>query len=105
MSSPQLAHMVYFSLENNSAEEVDHLVNEIKTYLDDHPGLVYFSCGTLNRELNRPVNDQDFDVCLNTVFADRAAHDAYQVAPRHLEFIERNKPKWKRVRVFDSDLC
>ena len=104
MASPQLAHMVYFTLEDNSPEEVNNLLNEIHKYLNDHPGLVYFSCGTLNQDLNRPVNDREFDVCLNTVFADRAAHDAYQLAPRHLEFIERNKPKWKRVRVFDSDL-
>ena len=100
----KLAHMVYFSLENNSNEQVEHLLSEIKKYLDDHPGLEYFSCGRLNPDLSRPVNDKEFDVCLNTVFTDRAAHDVYQTAPRHLEFIERNKPNWKRVRVFDSDL-
>ena len=45
-----------------------------------------------------------FDVSLLIVFESRAAHDAYQAAPRHLEFIERNASLWKGVRVFDSYL-
>lgn len=104
-ASAKLAHMVYFSLEDNAPAEIDRFIDEMKTYLDGHPGLEYFSCGRLNVELSRPVNDKDFDVCLNTVFADRDAHDVYQTAPRHLEFIDRNKAKWKQVRIFDSDLA
>jgi hypothetical protein len=41
---------------------------------------------------------------LHVVFENRAAHDAYQTAPRHLKFIEENKATWKKVRVFDSDV-
>jgi hypothetical protein len=37
------------------------------------------------------------------IFKDRASHDAYQTAPKHLQFIEENKPTWAKVRVFDSD--
>ena len=33
---------------------------------------------------------------------DRAAHDTYQDAPRHKQFIDENKDNWKKVRVFDS---
>jgi hypothetical protein len=36
------------------------------------------------------------------LFADRQFHDAYQTAPRHAEFIARNKANWQKVRVFDS---
>ena len=36
------------------------------------------------------------------VFANQAAHDAYQEAPRHLQFIAENKETWASVRVFDS---
>ncbi len=102
--SPRIAHMVYFTLVDSSPEKVAGLVQQCQHYLNDHPGLDYFSVGTLNQELARPVNDRQFDVCLNTVFSDRAAHDAYQIAPRHLEFIANNKATWKTVRVFDSDL-
>ena len=52
-----------------------------KKYLPTHPGVLHFSVGTLNPELDRPVNDRDFDVALHIVFDSKAAHDAYQVAP------------------------
>lgn len=102
--SQRIAHMVYFTLHDNSPEKVNDLLSACQKYLDDHPGLDYFAAGTLNRDLTRPVNDQGFDVSLHTVFSDRAAHDAYQIAPRHVEFIEKNKANWKTVRVFDSNL-
>ena len=34
--------------------------------------------GVLAADLNRPVNDLGFDVLLQIVFADKAAHDEYQ---------------------------
>lgn len=104
-TSPALAHMVYFELHDASPAKIDALVAACKQYLDNHPGLIYFGAGRLNPDLARPVNDRNFHVSLHTVFADRAAHDAYQVEPRHLKFIEENKPNWKTVRVFDSDLA
>lgn len=104
MSSVRIAHTVYFELEDASEAQIQQLLAQCKKYLDDHPGLEFFAVGTLNSELDRPVNDHEFHVSLHTVFTDRAAHDAYQVAPRHLEFIENNKGNWKKVRVFDSNL-
>jgi hypothetical protein len=50
------------------------------------------------------VNDRDFDVALQVMFSDRAAHDRYQTDERHLAFIAENKANWQRVRVFDADL-
>jgi hypothetical protein len=97
-----LGHMVYFTLKDRSPENVQKLVDACKKYLTGHPGLVFFAAGTVVPDLNRPVNQLDFDVALQTVFADRAAHDAYQTAPRHLQFIEENKANWERVRVFDA---
>ncbi len=102
--SQRIAHMVYFTLSDNSPEKVAEMLEQCNKYLNNHPGLEFFAVGTLTQELNRPVNVRDFDVSLHTVFADMAAHDAYQIAPRHLEFIANNKPNWKSVRVFDSTL-
>ena len=101
---PQLSHMVYFSLHDDSDAKILELVNACKKYLDGHPGVLYFSVGTLNKELARPVNDRDYQVTINVVFDTRESHDLYQVAPRHLEFIAEQKPNWKQVRIFDSDL-
>lgn len=101
----QLAHHVFFTLTDNSPAKIDELVAACQAYLNNHPGLVYFAVGRLNPDLARPVNDRGYDVSLHTVFADRAAHDAYQTAPRHLQFIAEQKANWKQVRVFDSDLA
>ncbi len=103
--TPGLAHMVYFELSDASPSKIEELIAGCKQYLDNHPGLVYFGVGRLSPDLARPVNDRAFHVSLHTVFEDRAAHDAYQIEPRHLKFIEQNKPNWKTVRVFDSDLA
>jgi hypothetical protein len=58
--------------------------------------------GELAEELDREVNDRDFDVALIVVFRNKEAHDAYQVSPRHEKFIQQHKDSWKTVRVFDS---
>ncbi len=99
-----LGHMVYFALKDRSPAAVQKLVADCRKYLTDHPGTVFFAAGTLVPDLRRPVNQTDFDVALQVVFESRAAHDAYQTAPRHLQFIEENKPNWAQVRVFDADV-
>jgi hypothetical protein len=101
---PRLAHHVFFSLHDNSDAARQKLIASCKKYLSDHPGTVSFAVGALAKDLNRPVNDLDFDVSLHVVFTDKAAHDAYQNAEKHLKFIEENKASWKKVRVFDSYL-
>src|SRR5438094_7679644 len=99
---PMIVHNVYFSLKDNSAAAKEKLIAACKKHLTKHPGEVFFAAGTLAGELNRPVNDRDFDVALHIVFQDRKAHDEYQDAPRHQQFIDENKENWKKVRVFDS---
>lgn len=102
METPLLVHNVYFSLNDSSAAAKEALVASCNKYLTGHPGVVFFSAGTLAEDLTRPVNDLDFDVAISVVFKDKAAHDVYQTAERHLKFIAENKPNWKKVRVFDS---
>jgi hypothetical protein len=99
-----LGHMVYFTLKDRSPAAVEKMVAACKKYLTGHPGTVFFAAGTLVPDLNRPVNQLDFDVALQVVFDSREAHDAYQQAPRHVQFIEENKPNWERVRVFDANV-
>jgi hypothetical protein len=103
-TEPMIVHNVYFSLNDTAPAAKRKLVEACKKYLSKHPGTVYFSAGTLTEDLNRPVNDRDFDVSLHLVFKNRAAHDQYQTDARHLKFIEENKAGWKKVRVFDSSV-
>ena len=97
-----IAHNVYFALHDRTEEAKAGLMAACKKHLTKHPGEVFFAAGTLAEELNRPVNDRDFDVALHIVFKDMKSHDDYQEAPRHHQFIEESKANWKKVRVFDS---
>jgi hypothetical protein len=99
-----LGHMVYFTLKDRSQEAVEKMLEACRKYLTGHPGTVFFAAGTLVPDLKRPVNQVDFDVALQVVFDSRESHDAYQVAPRHEQFIAENKANWERVRVFDADV-
>ena len=97
-----LAHNVFFKLHDAAPANVAKLIAACDNYLTGHPGTVFYAAGGL-ADLSRPVNDRDWDVGLHVIFANRAAHDAYQTAARHVRFIEENKATWKQVRVFDSD--
>lgn len=97
-----LAHSVYFALKDRSPEAVATLVASCKEHLTRHPGEVAFYVGTC-ADYDRAVNDRDWDVMLLIVFDSRVSHDAYQVAPRHKQFIAENATGWAKVRVFDAD--
>jgi hypothetical protein len=99
---PQIVHSVFFSLKDNSPAARDKLIAACKKYLTKHPGEVYFASGPIADDFKREVNDRDFEVALTIVFEDRKAHDLYQDAERHKQFINENKDNWKKVRVFDS---
>ena len=99
-----LAHSVFFSLNDRSDAAVRKMLDACRNYLSSHPGTVFYAFGTPNQVLTRPVNDRDFDVALHVVFESVEAHDAYQDAPLHQQFISENKPNWKQVRVFDADI-
>ncbi len=99
-----LAHNVFFTLTDSSEAKIDELVAACQKYLSGHPGTAFFAAGGLVPDLNRPVNDMEFHVALHVIFDSREAHDQYQVAERHLQFIEENKGNWAKVRVFDSNV-
>jgi hypothetical protein len=101
---PMLSHAVYFMLKHRTPEAAATLVAACRKHLTGHPGTVAFSVGTL-ADYDRAVNDRDHDVALTIVFESRAAHDAYQVADRHEQFIAEAAPTWAKVRVFDADLA
>lgn len=100
--SRPIAHMVYFTLHDGSAENIRKLIDSCYRHLPSIPGVTFFGAGPLVEELARPVNVRDFHVALQVVFATKADHDAYQTAHNHLAFIAENKPTWAQVRIFDS---
>jgi hypothetical protein len=103
-SSYQIGHMVYFTLQEPSTEAMERLMASCRKYLTGHDGTVYFGVGPRTADLEREVNDREFHVALQMIFADRAAHDRYQVSDRHQQFIAENRDSWAKVRVFDASL-
>lgn len=51
---------------------------------------------------DRPVIERSYSQSLVLVFADQAAHDAYQVHPVHDQFRAECGGFWTTVRIFDS---
>jgi len=103
-AAPRMAHMVYFNLKEDNATARKTLVDSCHKHLSGHEGVLQFSIGTRATDMTGGVNVVDFDVSLNLVFKNKAAHDTYNTHPRHLKFIAENKDSWAGVRVFDSYL-
>ena len=51
---------------------------------------------------DRPVIERGYSRSLVLVFADAAAHDAYQVHPVHDRFREECGSLWTAVQIYDS---
>lgn len=104
-------HDIYITLKNHSSSAVQKQLKLGKEYLgtNKHPGELAFSATVLAHNLKRHKqvpylhNEVDFDVAFHLVFANRRAHDAYQVSDAHVNhFIPESKSNWKELRVFDS---
>jgi hypothetical protein len=102
MPNPGLAHLVFFTLKERTAEARDAFVAACHNFLSDHPGVVHYSAGPRGESYVRPVNDQEFDVALVLVFASEGDHDAYQVSARHKQFLAEQSANWASVRIFDA---
>ena len=98
---PLLAHNVFFSLKDNSPETKKGMVADSHKYLSPIPGIVFYAAGVVS-DVERDVVDRDYDVALHVVFKDKAAMEKYLAHPRHLEYVAKHQPNWKKVRVFDS---
>ena len=51
----------------------------------------------------RPIIDSSYSVALTVVCQDVAAHDAYQVDPIHLAFVNSFKTFWTKVQIYDAE--
>ncbi len=97
------SHVVIFWTDPAQPNAADELITGINQYLKGIPGLEYFHTGRMVPS-HRPVVDQTYQVALNTVFKNKADHDAYQIHPQHLEFVEKVfKKVCRRVLVYDFE--
>jgi hypothetical protein len=102
-AGPRLAHMVFFTLTDQSPAARERFVASCHKYLKGHEGTVFYAVGTIAEDVVEPgVSVRDFDVALHLVFEDKAAEARYLKDPRHVKFVDENKARFQKVRVFDS---
>lgn len=95
------SHVVIFWTDPAQPDAADQLLAGCNHYLRDIPGTVFFHVGKMVPS-HRPVVDQSYQVALNVVFTDKAAQDAYQVHPAHVEFVEKVFKRFcQKVQIFD----
>jgi hypothetical protein len=58
--------------------------------------------GTPAATQKRPIIDDSYSVALTVICKDVAAHDAYQIDPIHLAFVDGCKTFWTRVQIYDA---
>jgi hypothetical protein len=101
-AGPMLAHSVFFTLKDKSPQAKQALVAACQKYLTGHAGTVFFAAGARAEEIDWSVSDRRFDVVLHLVFADKAAHDAYQDSPQHEQFLAEMQHNWSEIRAADA---
>ncbi len=95
------SHVVIFWTNPDIPTAADELLAGMEQYLRPIPGALHFHIGKMVPS-ERPVVDQSYQVALNLVFPDKAAQDAYQVHPLHIDFVEKVfKKVCQRVIVYD----
>ena len=94
-------HNVYFWLHNPGSDDdrqgLRAGLETLKTI--EHSQAVYVGTPA---ETRRPVIDHSYDFALMLIFADKAAHDAYQEHPTHLKFVEDCARYWQQVKIYDT---
>ena len=100
---PMFSHVVILWTDPAQPQAVEQLLAGAERFLRPIPGIVSFHAGKMVTS-HRPVVDQSYQVGLNVTFLDKAAQDAYQVHPLHLEFVQKVlKPIVKKVLVYDFE--
>lgn len=98
-----LVHTVYFWLKPElDAQQRADFRRGVET-LGTIKSVETIYVGTPAKTEKRPIIDDSYSVALTLLCKDLAAHDAYQVDPIHLAFIEQFKSYWQRVQIYDAE--
>ena len=96
-----LSHVVIFWTKPEVPGATDALIAGAEQYLRPIPLAKSFHIGRMMPS-HRDVVDQSYQVGLHLLFENKAAEEAYQVHPLHLEFVEKAfKPNCARATIFD----
>ena len=94
-------HAVYFWMKPGTPDSTrQQLIQDCHQYLGKIPDVQHLWAGR-PAMTPREVVDNSYDVGLLVVLKDDAGHEAYQKHALHMDFIDRNKPHWQRVQIYD----
>ena len=97
------SHVVIFWTDPAQQNAVEELIAGANKYLKDIPGVLQFHVGKMSPS-PRPVVEQSYQVALNLIFPSKAAEQAYQVHPQHIEFVEKVfKRTCNKVLIYDFE--
>ncbi|MFN0129211.1 MAG: Dabb family protein [Verrucomicrobiales bacterium] len=98
-----MTHTVFFWLRSDlTAEERLDFERGLRTLLGI-PGVRRGVVGRPAATPKREVIDDSYDWALELDFGSLAEQDEYQVHPVHTAFVEGQKSKWERVRIYDFE--
>lgn len=98
-----MIHSVLFWLKEDLTEEDRVSFENQLRGLSEIPSVTELFVGTPANTQKRPVVESSYDYCLTVLLEDVQAHDAYQVDPIHLAFVQNCSRMWDRVRIHDAD--
>jgi len=96
-----VVHSVYFWLKEGVTEEqAEQLIRDSKAMLRPLPCVKQLDVG---RPLGkaRGVVDGSYHVAVVVYFADQEGYDTYVKHPAHLKLVEKHKPLWAKIVVYD----
>ena len=98
-----LVHTVYFWLKPELTAEQRAAFRGGVESLGGISSVEKIYVGTPAKTEKRPIIDDSYSVALTVLCRDVAAHDAYQVDPIHLAFVNQFKTFWTRVQIYDAE--
>lgn len=103
-NEPNFMHTVYFWLKEDLSAEDKKMFDEKVAALGDIKSVKRYRLGGPAATEERGVVDNSYSLALNVEFTSIENHDAYQVDPIHLDFVESCKTFWDKVIVYDNEM-
>ena len=95
-------HSVYFWLNDDLTDDQRR---EFRRAVESLLAIDSVECGFVGApaDTDRPIIDRTYSIALTVVFQDIIGHDAYQIDPAHLAFVESYGTWWRKVLIYDAD--
>lgn len=99
-----ILHSVYFYFKPDiKAEVLQQQKNEILKDLSTIERVKWIKAGA-PFGIERDVVDNDYGMSLHLEVNSKEDLDTYSTHPTHLAFVEKFKPNWSGIKVFDTEI-